>query len=599
MESEIISPPESGKYWWYYRGLLLLVTLFAFFPALQCGYIRWDDPAMILDNPFFHDLSISSLMNLFTKPYQNLYQPLTILSLAIDSHFAGEDFFIFHFTNILFHLFNVLLVFELAKRLGMTLTSSFFVALLFAIHPSRVDSVAWITERKDVLFTFFYLLGLVIHMRAPASASRNPRKLVVFCFMLSIMSKFSAISFPFVLAIIDRKQYGTSFVEWGKRAWSFFLVILLLCLVTIGSWGSVLNPLPGDEYPTGGLLLRSLRVIFGVGVMVRHIIWPTDIPLQIPFLLPSFSEWPVEKLSWGVCAVFLCICLYWSRRLKSVQFGLCFFLVALIPVHASIFMLPTMGKEFTAIRHAYLPAFGLFFALVAFLQHLFSSVDDHIRQKIRIGMIALSLAGFGYMMHITRDRCGWYDDNLTFWSKVISQNPNVYAFINRGKAYFSSGRFMEARDDFLQLTRLIPDDQRGWIGLAAAELNLGHPDKVQSLMEKARKKWPDSPQVYEYLGLAAANASRTEEAIGYYSEALRLNQKYLAAWYNRSVAFRNRGSQDLALSDIEKVLSIDPDNSPTLLLKADILEAQGLVEKAREIRSRVTQGRSVAVTPEP
>ena len=168
---------------WFVRLGLVLLTIVAFFPALEAGFITWDDPAMVLDNPYFHDLSPPSLLRLFTQPYMTVYQPLTVLSLAFQYRLSGMDPFFFHLGNLLLHCANVLLAFELSRRLGLSIVWACATAVLFAVHPGRVESVAWITERKDVLCAFFWFLCLLAYSWYVEKPSAERYSLVFFSFL--------------------------------------------------------------------------------------------------------------------------------------------------------------------------------------------------------------------------------------------------------------------------------------------------------------------------------------------------------------------------------------------------------------------------------
>ncbi len=541
------------------RALLVLLTAVAFFPALSAGFITWDDPPMVLHNPYYHDLSPEALYRLFTQPYLSLYQPLTVLTIALQYRIAGVDPFFLHLVNLLLHLGSVMLAFELARKLGLGTGSAFAAAFLFAVHPSRADSVAWLTERKDVLFAFFYLLGLYLHQYNDDPGKNGIRRPVYLCFVFSLFSKPSAVSFPFVLAVLDRFRHGTPILEGIKRCRFILIPIALVSIVIFTApTGSTLDK-PFSASTESGIIDRTARVFLGVGAIIRHLAVPNDIPSFIPYFSGGFADWPAEAGVWVFSALLFCGLLFASRHHPLRQCGLLFFLAALLPICTGIFF-HGLGRDFTAVRHGYLAGFGLFLCVADCLRAGFERLQRRdIRKGILAALAAAVLLG-AWMIGETRRRCAQYDDGITFWNAVIRQTPHHISYTNRGMSFFQAGDYENARSDFRIVTNIKPDYSRGWVHLAATEMALGKPDLARSILEEARRKWPGEPMIHDYLGLIAAGASRTDEAVAHYTEAIRLDPAYVSGMNNRAAAYRQSGEYVKALADLDAALRLAPGN---------------------------------------
>ncbi|HOT26671.1 MAG TPA: tetratricopeptide repeat protein [Candidatus Ozemobacteraceae bacterium] len=540
---------------WFVRLGLVLLTTVAFFPALEAGFITWDDPAMVLDNPYFHDLSPTSLLKLFSQPYMTVYQPLTVLSLAVQFRVAGMDPFFFHLGNLLLHIANVLLALELSRRLGLRLTWACAAAALFAVHPGRVESVAWITERKDVLFAFFYLLGLHLQLAGPDTKAPRLRLSVTLCVLLSLLSKPTAISFPFVLAVLNHFKNTGTVLETMKQCRFLFIIIGIVGIIAVS--GAAAEPQRNQYHDAAdsGVADRIGRVFIATGALFRCVAVPIDIPLFIPYVPPG--QWPPQALSWGIASALFCALLVASRKAPLRYCGLLFFPVALLPVSAGIFF-HGLGQFFTASWHAYLPAFGLFLCVADALQSASAFLRERKMLIWETVLLAAALCAGSWMAHETALRCAFYQDAITFWNEVVRQTPHYIAFNNRGMAQFLAGDAENARSDFRIVTRLQPRYARGWVHLAAAELSLGRPNDARAILEKAVAEWPGEPMIHDYLGLIAAGASRTAEAVAHYSEALRLDPGYVASLNNRAALYLRTGEVGKAIADLDAALRIKP-----------------------------------------
>jgi protein O-mannosyl-transferase len=223
-EVKKLTPPRLfEKREWLLLGLILVITFIVFAPAITHDFVNWDDDVNVTQNRNVLNLNQESIKNMFTTTVIGGYTPLTTFSFAIEHHYFGLNSKVYHTNNIILHLICTALLFFIMKKLGMSLFVAVIVTLLFGIHPMRVESVAWITERKDMLFTLFYFCAILLYIQF-----RNSGKYLLYLssllfFILSLLSKIQAVSLPLSLMLIDYfsdKKFHWSHV-WNKIPFLF------------------------------------------------------------------------------------------------------------------------------------------------------------------------------------------------------------------------------------------------------------------------------------------------------------------------------------------------------------------------------------------
>ena len=225
---------ESNKFLWLGAVVILALTFAAHFRALQGQFVDWDDTIHITRNVAIRNLSLHNLGLMFLQPIAKLYCPLTWLSFAVDYQIWGQSSFGYHLTNLLLHLANTLLVLVLVReilrdRFQYATAAALLTAAIFGVHPLRVESVAWATERKDVLFTFFYLGALIVYLRWLGNHKWRTYWICFGLFVASALSKSTAVTFPVVLLIID--HWFAKRKAWGEKM-PFFAVSLIITTIT-------------------------------------------------------------------------------------------------------------------------------------------------------------------------------------------------------------------------------------------------------------------------------------------------------------------------------------------------------------------------------
>ncbi|NLO92006.1 MAG: hypothetical protein GX410_08485, partial [Elusimicrobia bacterium] len=258
----------------------LALTLLALYPCLFNGFTNWDDGNYLLDNPQVRNFTPGGLAAIFTSLHSGLYKPLVFVSFALEYHFFGFNPFVYHGVNLLFHLASCALVFLLVERLAFGTWAAFAVALVFGVHPMHVESVAWVSERKDMLYAFFFLLSLLLYLRYRRDACRPAYWCAVGAYLLSLLAKPFGVALPILLFLVDWYENRSR----DRAFWLDKLPFLFLALVFAGfavfsvKQSGVL--FDGDSFgPLDKLQLLSYSLLFYAG----KFFWPAGLSVIYPY----------------------------------------------------------------------------------------------------------------------------------------------------------------------------------------------------------------------------------------------------------------------------------------------------------------------------
>lgn len=518
--------------------LVSVLTLMVYIPAVFCGFVNFDDPEYIYKNPAIKDLDGQFILDAFSASYMGLWMPLTWISLAIDYHFWGLNPFGYHFTNILLHSVNAGGVVLVADRLYMgwrgvdtkpdRLKYSFILLLAgicWSLHPLRVESVAWVTERKDVLNGFFSIasihcyLGYAIRRRGGGADMGSKRGYFysLGLFLLSLMAKPVSVVLPLMFLVMDwyplRHLRRDNFIPLIKEKAPFFFLAVLMIVATIklaaGKSITILAPL-------SELSVESRFLVAGHGLIeyVRMIIWPSGLThlYMIPRVFPlSFYVYPV------IAIVFTCCCIKFRIKYPFLLACWLLFILPLMPVLGFL----QSGAQSHADRFTYLPAIlpGI---IVVYL--LAAATDRNTLNLSRTSVYAGALIIPILYIVLTIHQIGFWKDSETLWSRLISIQPIGRAYYYRGDYRLQQMRYDEAVADLRESIRM---------GYEA-----GHSEMSAQ---------------HAICGEALRLGGRFEESLDEFSLALAFNPKSQPeVYYNRSRALLALGRKAEADADLSQ-----------------------------------------------
>ena len=483
--------------------ILSFITFIVFFPSLHNQFTNWDDQVLLTQNPIVWQLNFENLRKIFDLQFISYYPPLTLFSFAIEHHFVKLQPFMYHLDNLILHTLNVVLVFILINRLSKDVLISFLTALLFAINPLRVESVAWVAQRKDVLFTFFYLLSLICYLR------KAPVSCFVF-FILSCLAKIQGLTLPFALLILDyyQKQQGGWVVV--LRKWPHFLVGLVFSMLLIkGQWpqfAAIHRFDIGEKIflACHAFILYSFKSIFPYQLCALY---------PFPELHNSYA-WPIYASALVTFFWLIAIIKNYAKHPVFVA-GSLFFGINIMLALSSIISVGVFIND----RFTYLPSIGLYWMLASVTGKVLGSRWRSV--GIALLIVYILILGF---LSFNRSKI-WFN-GISLWSDVISQYPKLaFAYDNRGNSYVQENRNKEAFDDFSK----------------AIALN----DHFAS--------------AYVNRAILFAKNAQAQEALNDFNKAIESDPNYANAYFNRGIFYLQKSDQLKAKEDFLKAKELGMD----------------------------------------
>jgi tetratricopeptide (TPR) repeat protein len=546
--------------------LLALITLVVFLPVGRFSFVNYDDPDYVVENNFVKNgLNWTDLQWAFTTFHASNWHPLTWISLMTDCTLFGLDAGAMHFVNVLFHAANAALLFMLLWRLTGKIWPSAFVAALFAWHPLHVESVAWISERKDVLSTFFGLLALLSYTKFVKENYRRSFWLALLFFALCLLAKPMLVTLPFVMLLMDfwplKRMTGNS---WQlAKVWPiavekipFLLLTVIMCVVTCLAQHSAMIPL--EKLPF------SLRLENSFVAYVRYLLkllWPADLAVLYPMGNPSFWM-PAAVIVLAAISIFS-----WrvGRLFPYVPVGWLWFLGTLVPAIGVV----QVGEQSMADRYSYFPAIGIFLIVA------FGGCDLAGRFKFvkKFSAPAAILILAGCLLATEKQLHYWQTDETLFAHAVAVTKDNEIAHINLGVVYEKKGRTAEAMNEYHQALKTNPRRANTRNNIANLLDESGHPNEALKEYQVSLQLNPVVPETYLNLGVLLVELGRFDEAAGQFNRAAELKPDDPRPCYEMGRSLLKQGRDAAAIDEFHQALQLDPDNATILAFTARVLAA--------------------------
>ena len=557
---------------------LMLITFIAYSPVLNNEFINFDDDELIIRHELVAGGADVSLKEIFTNKryiFKPHYKPLVFLMWNLEYRIFGFNSTIFHLNNLILHLFNVLFVFLIAYRLmayfGIQEDKknliSFFVALLFAIHPLHVESVAWATERKDVLYSFFYLSSILLYLRYSEDNFKLKWLLPsVILYALAILSKSMGITLIAMLFLIDfaqSRKYGIKSFTDKIPYLIVFVVSLYLCglLMNFGTYATGLSAGIVDkgftDYPANfdGLSSFYIRILI---LNIRFLLWIAHIliPIKIAAIYPRTEI--LESLGvvihlFPLITIFLFLsAVYFRKKAPWFLFGLAFCAIALSP---ALSIAEKGVSVFLSDRYTYLSSIGIFILAIVGFQQITAKQN---RQKLFIPVLLIILLIF--FISTFRYIDAWQNSG-TFWSNVLKVSKNNAAAYNgRGKAYRVRGNYEQALSDYNKAIELDPAFFKAYHNRAKIYFDQ---QKYDLAIEDYTIVLQYDPRFYEAvsnLGAIYASQQKNDLALEMLNKALDIKPGHLNTIRNRGMLYEQMGEFEKALADFDIYLKERPGN---------------------------------------
>ena len=526
--------------------------LAAYWPVLHQSFVDFDDPTYVQQNR--HLLSGSTWETFqwaFTTYYAANWHPLTWISHLVDVRWYGLSPGGHHLTSLLLHLANTLLLFLVLRAYTGTLRRSVLVAAIFALHPLRVESVAWISERKDVLAAFFWMASLGAYLRYVRRPGALRLTLVVVLFALGLMSKPMVVTLPFVLLLLDWWPLGRFDRGVGRlvaeKAPLFILTALSMVVTFLAQRaGGMVRGLhimhPG---------LRFSNALVSYVAYLRDLVFPSGLAVFYPHPLGALPAW---KTAAAVLLLLTLTALAVRRRSRQpyLAVGWLWYLGTLVPAIGII----QVGEQARADRYTYLPLVGVTLALVWGAAELAAG-----RLSRKRGLVAATVLALGALAVATRAQVDlWRNDAVLFSHGLKVTRDNWMMHNNLGNALYREARLEEAMDHYREAIRVRPDYPEALYSLASILTQQGRNVEAEIYLRRALDLWPTFTAAWYNLGWVLFQQRRETEALAAFQEAVREDPGHAGAWTYIGMLLEGRGDNAGAASAYREILSLEPDN---------------------------------------
>ena len=553
--------------------IVLVITFIAFLPSLSNQFIKtWDDNVYITDNTVITHLNWASVRSFFTTQKNGTYVPLPLLSWAVEYKLFGLNSFPFHLDNLLMHLLCTILVFYLFHLLRLPTVYAAAGALFFGIHPMHVESVAWATERKDLLFCFFYLGSLIAYIKFILAKNRKLMffLLTFFLFILSLFSKIQAVSLPLSLLLIDYWFDRSLKLKILYEKIPFFALSLIFGLTgyfILQNAGGIESKDPFSVFE------RSVFGLYSLSAYMFKLILPLNLSCYYPYPTASAKVLPILYYLSPLFLVGISYLVFLSaRKTKTVVFGSLFFLFNVI----FLLQFVRAGEAFMADRFTYVSYIGLIFITV-----WASNKFIERNKSIRIIISGILIIFFVFFFTETYARCKDWKDSITLWNDVISKFNNApLAYDNQGIAYGELGQWDRTIGDFSTAIALDPEYTKAWYDRGVAYGNLEQWDLAITDFSNAILLDPALTDAYSDRGNANSKIGKWKEALDDFSKAIKIDPQNALAFYNRGNTYSNMAQWNNAIEDYSRAIEIEPNYSLAWSNRGSVYGSLGQLEKA-------------------
>jgi protein O-mannosyl-transferase len=559
----------SQKYSIFVVLMLIILILGVYWPVQNYGFIGFDDSTYITEDSHIQSgITVDGIRWAFSTKYFGLWNPLTWLSLMVDYQLFRFNAGGYHWTNVIIHVLNTILLFFLFRNLTGAIWRSAIIAGLFAIHPINVESVVWIAERKNVLSTFFWMLTMLFYVRYVKKPDWKRYLPVFVSLALGLMSKPMLVTMPFVLLLLDYWPLNRTAVntlseteiqvilKTRKEKPSFLILekvpLFILSAVSI----CIMFYSPQSDYSTQfertinpDLIQQINNVIFSYGMYLEKLFWPMD--LYLPYLYLNIPLWQIFLSTIILIIITIIVCIYY-KKYPYLPVGWFWYLGTLVPVIGII----QIGEHTMADRYAYVTFIGLFLIIVWGAEQI-SSKKEFLKKTC----IFLSVLIIALLTIATYNQVKLWTNTIALFENTLKKDPNnyaVYALI--GQELANNGENEKALYYYDMALKLNPRVYSAYNNKGVILLRLGKHYEAVQIFKKAIQINQSSPSAYYSIGWLYFEDKNYDECIAYSLKAIERKPDYIKAYNLLGIALVEKGKIQEGILQFEKALHIDPYN---------------------------------------
>ncbi len=552
---------------------LVITTCAVYWQVGNHDFVAFDDDAYITKNPQVQaGLTSDSILWAFTAAHADNWHPLTWLSLMLDIELYGMNPGQMLMTNLFFHIANTLLLFLVLCLLTSAPLHSGFVAALFALHPLHVESVAWVSERKDVLSTFFWMLTMLSYIRYVEQPDIRRYLTMFLFFMLGLMSKPMLVTLPIVLLLLDYWPLNRWKEERGKRKVTAEKLPLFALAAASGIVTFIVQQSGGavkslEAYPFS---VRIANATVSYISYIGKMIWPSD----LAFFYPHPGMLPAWQIA-GACLLLVLITLLAIRMMKPYPWlavGWLWYVVTLLPVIGLV----QVGLQSMADRYTYIPFIGIFIIIAWGVPELLAGWRYR-----KLFLTAVAAFIIPALMAVTYVQVQYWGSSILLFEHALDvTDDNYVAHHNLGLFLQGQGRTTEAIEHYTQALHIKPAFAKAHNNIGTALEEANRPDQALWHYSEALRINPSLAKTHNNMAVALEKQGRTDEAAKHYSSALGLKPDYFEPHINLGVILFQKGKVDEAIFHLQEALRIKPDSTEALNNLSIALFRKGKVDEA-------------------
>ncbi|MBI5216559.1 MAG: tetratricopeptide repeat protein [Ignavibacteriae bacterium] len=567
--------------------LLSVATVIAFAGVVESGFTNIDDNGYVTQNAQVKSgISWQTVVWSFSTTKHANWHPLTWLSLALDKSLFGLDARYFHATNLFLHLLSSILLFLVLERMTRSRWQSAFVAFVFALHPLHVESVAWISERKDVLAGFFWMLTMGAYSFYHQSSQKKYYYITLIFFMLGLMAKPMLVTLPFVLLLLDYwplNRISLSNVSTGREKkqpiiplkQSLLEKLPFIILAIASSIITFIAQRQGEAMNLGDALPFHERLINAI-ISYAQYIGKTFVPTNLAVFYPHpGSDFSPGMLAGATILLSLITIVVWKQKTQRpfLAFGWLWFLGTLIPMLGIV----QVGMQGMADRYMYVPIIGLAVMLAWGVPSLMNQWKNH-RTILLVTFVFVTLS----MMFATRTQVSYWKNSKTILEHTLSvTTDNYFAHYCLGLDFADSGKTDEAILHFREALRINPSYPLTHNNLGAALSRKGNFDEAIPLFRESIRLMPSHPPTYNNFGVTLAQQGKLDEAETQWLRAIELDPEFADAHANLGRLFFLQEKTEEAIQHFETAIRLDANHVNAHFNYGNVLAKAGKVEEAK------------------
>jgi protein O-mannosyl-transferase len=523
--------------------VLALAILAVFWQVHQFDFVNLDDDKYVTQNAYVRSgITLNGLCWAFSTTYAQYWHPVTWLSLMFDYQLYGLNAGGYHVTNLIVHILSTLLLFGLFNRMTGEIWKSAFVAALFALHPLRVESVAWVAKRRDILCIFFSILTLCLYVYYTEKPVIKRYLLVFFSFALALMSKPMAVTLPLVMILLDYWPLGRFQAKQGNAVFwqsrekiSFFILSGAFSIITLHAHHD-----PSMDHFS--FYSRLANAIVSFAMYLEKTFWPHNLTV-----LQMFSaQLPVGQVLYSSLLIIIVSVFVMTarKRFPYLFVGWLWYAITILPTLGIV----QFGHLAISDHHTYLPSIGIAVGMAWGIPLLFPG--EGMRGKI---LFPAGISVVAILAVLTWQQCGYWKNTVELLNRTcLLTEKNYMAHNNLASALAEKGKMEEAIDNYNKAIRIKPDLYVSYSGRGLAYDRLGQDQRAVEDYNHAILLKPDYAEAYFNRGNSYDELGRYQQAINDYNEAIRLNPSYMRAYNNRGNTYFSKGNHELGCHDAQK-----------------------------------------------